>query len=252
MDFITEWGKIAGMAGLALGVFLLLFREVIRKNIFSKLTKKQSYTIIIVFMLLVWTLSILSIIQYTSGTSENSSQLTVLVHGEKGKDDLVLTNRGKVRLIYGDANVVETINDKGEATFKQIPSDFFSPDASVEILFFDPEKEPYKALNPDSMYRLTKGKYISLAVKLFGLDQLRGIVKNFKTGDPIDSARVSIIGVSTFSNQFGEYTLAIPKEHQRKFQTVRCSKDGYESYEFDNVPIQTQKEMVIRLKPKTE
>ena len=38
-------GKIAGIGGLSLGVFFLLFREVIRKNIFQNLTKEQGYKI---------------------------------------------------------------------------------------------------------------------------------------------------------------------------------------------------------------
>ncbi len=49
MKFIAEWGMIAGIAGLGLGVFLMLFREVIRKNIFASLTKKQSFRILIIF-----------------------------------------------------------------------------------------------------------------------------------------------------------------------------------------------------------
>lgn len=131
MNLINEWGMIAGLAGIALGVFLVLFREVIRLKLFSKLTKKQSYTIVVVFMLLVWSVSLFSIMQYSKEKSKGSAQLTVLVHGEKGKDHLVLPNRGQVKLLYGDANVVETINTKGEATFKQIPQDFFTADARV-------------------------------------------------------------------------------------------------------------------------
>jgi hypothetical protein len=250
MEFIKEWGMIAGIAGIALGVLLILFIEIIRKSIFSALTKKQSYTIMIVIILLVWSLTIFSIIIYFIGRSDDPSQLTVLVHSEKGKDDLVLANRGKVKLMYGDANVIETINDKGEATFKQIPPIFFSSEATVEILFFDPQGEPYRVINPDSLYQLSKGKYISLTVKLYGLSQLKGIVKDFKTGDLIQGARISILGIDTISNQYGEYSLSIPTEYQRKFQTIRAFKEGYEPYELKDVPIQTENEFPISLKPK--
>jgi len=250
MEFIKEWGIIAGIAGIALGVFMVIFKEIIRKNIFPVLTKKQSYTILIVIILLVWALAILSIILYYTGGSEDPSQLTVLVHSEKGKDDLVLPNRGKIKLIYGDASVIETINEKGEATFKQIPPTFFSSEETVEILFFDPQGEPYRVINPDSLYQLAKGKYISLTVKLYGLSQLRGIVKDFKTGDPIQGARISILGIDTISNQYGEYSLSIPTEYQRKFQTIRAFKEGYEPYELKDVPIQTENEFPISLKPK--
>lgn len=250
MDFIREWGLIAGIAGLALGVFLLLFNLVIRKSKFPIQTKRQSFIISIVFMLLVWALAIFCIIVYYIGKSKEPAQVTVLVHSERGKDDLVLPNRGKVKLIYGDANVVETINDKGEATFKQIPLEFFSSEATVEILFIDPEGEPYRVINPDSLYQLTKGKYISLTVKLYGLSQIRGIVKDFKTGYPIQGARIRILGIDTISNQYGEFILSIPSEYQRKFQTVRAFKDGYEPYELSNVPIQTENEFPILMKRK--
>jgi hypothetical protein len=70
MDFVTDWGLIAGIGGLALGVLLILFREVIRKKIFPVLTEKQGFQIIIVFMLLVWSASIFCIyVYYDSGKS---------------------------------------------------------------------------------------------------------------------------------------------------------------------------------------
>ncbi|MFT3910690.1 MAG: hypothetical protein QM737_14830 [Ferruginibacter sp.] len=252
MEFIKEWGMIAGIAGMAIGVFLILFRELIGKIIFSTLTKKQSYVIIILFMVLVWSFSIFCIVQYYYGKDKASQQVTVLVHGENGKDDLILPTRGKVKLIYGDANVLETINDKGEATFKQIPSQFFNSDLTVEILFFDPGGEPYRAVKPDSLYHLKKASYIDLTVKLYGLDMLKGIVTDFKTGDPIPNVRISILGIDTMSNNYGEFTLLIPREHQRKFQTVRAFKEGYELFELNNIPVQTQSEFPIVMKPKQD
>ncbi len=44
-------GQVAGIGGLSLGVLLLVFREVIRKNIFPTLTKVQSFRII---KLIIW------------------------------------------------------------------------------------------------------------------------------------------------------------------------------------------------------
>ncbi len=249
MDFLTEWGRIAGIAGMALGLFLVLFREVIRKNIFPKLTGKQAFIIIILFMLLVFSISVYTIVQFHSGRSGVSAQVTVLVHGEKGRDHLVLPGRGRVKLLFGDANIVETTNDKGEATFKQIPKEFFDSKATVEIHFLDPEGEPYYAENPDSLYRLTHGKYIALPVKLYGIGSIRGIVKDFNTGRPVEGVRISIRGIGAFSDSYGEYTLEIPPEHQRKFQSVRAFKEGYEHFELTNVPVQTENELPILIKP---
>ncbi len=250
MGFIKEWGMIAGFAGLALGAVVFLFREVIRKKIFSKLSKQQSFTILLVVMVLITGLSVYSINLYFSNESDGRGQLTVLVHGENGKDDVVLPNRGEVKLIYGDAIVLEKINDKGEATFKQLPAEFFDEKATVEILFSDPEGEPYSVAYPDSVYHLTAHQYIPLEVRLAGLHEIKGIVKDFETGEFIDSARVSILGAETYSNEFGEYFLTIPTELQKQFQTIRAMKKGYNAVELTDIPTQTENELPILLKKK--
>ena len=187
---------------------------------------------------------------FSSPTPEAGNTVTVLVHGEEGKDQLVLPSRGIVKLIYGDAIISEQINNKGKATFNQVPERFFSKGKKVEILFQDPEDEPYRAIHHDSSYQLEKGQYIALPVKLFGLGQIRGIVKDFETGDLIEGVRVSIQGEEVFSNQYGEYLLKIPPAKQQKFQTIRAFKEGYETFELSNVPIQTDREIPISMKPK--
>jgi len=52
LDVLRVVGEIAGIGGLALGVFLLLFRQLIQKSIFARLTKGQSHHLITLFMLL--------------------------------------------------------------------------------------------------------------------------------------------------------------------------------------------------------
>ena len=54
--------RIAGIGGLAIGVFLLLFREVIRTNIFPKLTKSQAYRLLLIIVILIWSVAIIGII----------------------------------------------------------------------------------------------------------------------------------------------------------------------------------------------
>jgi hypothetical protein len=52
-------GKVAGLAGIALGVFLLLFQGVIEKNIFPRLPPKEAFGII--FALMIFTFGIAGI-----------------------------------------------------------------------------------------------------------------------------------------------------------------------------------------------
>lgn len=249
MEFITQWGAIAGFAGLALGTFLVLFREIISKLVFPQLTKKQSFTILILAMALVWSVSILSISFYFLKQDEKGNQVTVLVHSDKGEDKEVLPNRGIVSLLIGDAKLQETLNSKGEATFKQLPPVFFNDSSKVKIHFKDPKGEPYQVLNPDSGYTLKRGKYISVAVKVKGLESLRGVVKNRVTSENIENARVSILGAETYTNRHGEYVLNISESLQKKTQTIRVYKAGFEEVKME-IPIQTEGEAEFQLNPK--
>jgi hypothetical protein len=178
------------------------------------------------------------------------NNVTVMVHGPKGKDERILENRGVVSLVYGTAVVAKQIDSQGLAIFTEIPSEFFSPETDVSILFSDPKLEPIYAVHRDSTYHLKKGQFVPLEVALFHLDTIRGIVRDFVTGDPIDSVRVSVKTVSTYSDEFGEYLIVIPPGLRQQFQTIRAQKKGYQFYELQDVPVQTRAEAVIVMKPK--
>jgi hypothetical protein len=52
-ELLKTIGQIAGLGGIALGVFLLLFRDVIRKAIFPTLKKDHAYRLLRLMVLLV-------------------------------------------------------------------------------------------------------------------------------------------------------------------------------------------------------
>jgi hypothetical protein len=58
IPLVKTFGQIAGIGGLSLLVFIYLFREVIRKNIFPRFTREHAYQIIRLFMILVFLLSL--------------------------------------------------------------------------------------------------------------------------------------------------------------------------------------------------
>ena len=58
MEIIKEFGKIAGIAGIGLGVFLIVFKDIIAKNIFPKMTSEQGYKTIRLLILLVWSIAV--------------------------------------------------------------------------------------------------------------------------------------------------------------------------------------------------
>lgn len=60
-------GQVAGIGGIALGVFMLLFRDLIRQvfqKVFPQLTKQQAAEIIKLAMILIWSLAIVGILAW--------------------------------------------------------------------------------------------------------------------------------------------------------------------------------------------
>lgn len=54
-------GQVAGIGGIALGVLLLVFRDVIREKIFPMLTKEQAYKLLRLVLVLVWLVALAGI-----------------------------------------------------------------------------------------------------------------------------------------------------------------------------------------------
>ena len=60
-EIIKAAGQIAGIGGVALGVVLILFREVIGKSIFPMLTRAQAYQLLKLIVILVWNIALAGI-----------------------------------------------------------------------------------------------------------------------------------------------------------------------------------------------
>jgi hypothetical protein len=55
-------GSIAGLAGLAVGMILLLYREIVRKNIFPQLTRADAYRLLRTIAILAWSVAMFGIL----------------------------------------------------------------------------------------------------------------------------------------------------------------------------------------------
>lgn len=177
-----------------------------------------------------------------------SNTVSVFVKSRYG---ITLPLKGKVYLRYGNAQIGKEINNNNEAIFTEVPEGYFNEGNKVKVTFTDPEGEPYYAIFEDSIYQLIPNQSIELVVGLKGLDKLNGIVKDFKTGDFIQGARVSVLNLEVYTNEFGWWELSIKdSKYQKKFHTLRVSKEGYDNWEQANIPAQIDKEIAILLKPK--
>jgi len=96
-------GKVAGIGGLGFGIFFLLFREVIRKNIFPRLSDQEAYQLIRQFMYLTFGMAVLGlgawIFLSTKTAVENGHH-----HSKRlaPSPDISGTWTGKVKYSWGD------------------------------------------------------------------------------------------------------------------------------------------------------
>lgn len=74
-------GQVAGIGGLALGVFLLLFRDIIRKNIFPRLPPAEAYRLLRLITGAVWSVAIIGIVAWVYVSPSNSRPDTVISNG---------------------------------------------------------------------------------------------------------------------------------------------------------------------------
>lgn len=54
-------GQVAGIGGVALGVFLLLFRDIIRLKIFPELPPAEAYRLLRLITIAVWSVAVIGI-----------------------------------------------------------------------------------------------------------------------------------------------------------------------------------------------
>ena len=55
---LAELGKVAGIAGVAVGALTIVFSGVIRQKVFSQLPPRESFILLIIIVVLVWTVAI--------------------------------------------------------------------------------------------------------------------------------------------------------------------------------------------------
>lgn len=180
---------------------------------------------------------------FFSSSADDTFTVTVFVHGKRGTDDRILKNQGKVMLGLRGNEMPSSINEKGEATFKEIPMSFKGKRIPIRI----DHPQPYRATHPDSLYLLEASAAIYVEVALEGTNRLFGSVKDFDTKQWLDSVRVSVENIATFTDQYGWFELYIPEDKQRKFQKVSFYKNGYRIEEHDSIPVHTQQPIDILL-----
>ena len=90
-------GQALGIGGLALGIFFLLFREVIRKSIFPTLKKDDAYRLLRLITVLIWSVAIIGIAAWIWGERKATAQ-SVTTSGPQSP--IVQDTKGDVRIDF--------------------------------------------------------------------------------------------------------------------------------------------------------
>ena len=64
VELLKTLGQIAGIGGVALGIFLILFRELISKSIFPTLKKDDAFRQLRLIALLIWIVALAGIVAW--------------------------------------------------------------------------------------------------------------------------------------------------------------------------------------------
>lgn len=97
-EFFKTLGQVAGIGGVALGVFLVLFREIIRKSIFPQLKKDDAYQLLRLITILVFIVAITGIAAwvFVGGSSDINVSNGLGAGGDINAQDIIITDeKGK-------------------------------------------------------------------------------------------------------------------------------------------------------------
>ena len=144
--------------------------------------------------------------------------MTVFVHGKRGKQDMILRQKGYVIMDVGNERKKAPIEENGAAHFENL-----RPGDSVRInIDFS---EPYLSIHPDSIYIIQPGTSIYLEVALSGIDNVRG--KVIYRDSPLAGVTVEIDTLSTQTGKDGGFSLSIPPGLQKNRYEVWLQKEGF-------------------------
>lgn len=181
-------------------------------------------------------LAVILIFFWAKNQMSSTFTQTILVKDKKG--GLILQNQGKIVLSSAFGLDSAKIGDNGEALFN-LQSNFIGESVKMQIR----HEQPYQVVNLDSTYILERNKPVNLVVSLGNLDKLEGEIIDELTEIPMDSVRVSIKNIETFTNKNGWFRLEIPSSERAAIHRVALYKKGYKRETFEQVPIVLGKEL---------
>jgi hypothetical protein len=105
-EVLKTVGQIGGIGGIALGVMLFLFRDIIRKNIFPKLPAEKAYRLLRLITVCVWSLAVLGMGAWVFAARTPATNQATEIKGSNNSTTQVITTTAPSK----DAKSVEQSN----------------------------------------------------------------------------------------------------------------------------------------------
>jgi hypothetical protein len=140
--------------------------------------------------------------------------------------------------------LTSSINENGQATFSNLT---VGDSIHLNINY----SEPYKAIWPDSVYKINPNENIYLAAQLEGLNHVHGSVLYY--GSFLPGVIVKLItkngNMLDTTNQTGDYHFSIPEKSQMKDYPIWFFKSGFVTKSYTAYP-ETGQELNIVMEKK--
>jgi hypothetical protein len=154
--------------------------------------------------------------------------LTVYVHGEAARNDVVLRNSGRVFVDLDGDRQSRSIGENGEAYFPAIPDRFRGQEVPIWV-----DAAGFESTTSDQKQRVDGGSlYLSVRKKS---GHVSGRVQD-QNGNPISGAELSVAGVLTHSDVSGHFEFIIPGDKLEQEMDLQAVAHGYKAQKYKVVP----------------
>jgi len=153
---------------------------------------------------------------------------TVFLHGQAGRQAVVLRSNGKLSLDLGANRRTESVGDKGEIRFVGIPANM--RDRKVPMTL---EADKFELSEPNLLAPLDEGTFYA-SVRPRQLRLSGTVVDAFER--PVAQARVRLAAASSSTDQDGRFELSLPADLAESERTVTIVAAGYETWSAQATP----------------
>jgi hypothetical protein len=154
--------------------------------------------------------------------------LTVYVHGEANRNDIVLRNSGRVFVDLEGDRQSRSIGENGEAYFPAIPDHFRGQEVPIWV-----DAKGFESTKANQQERVD-GASLYLPVRRKS-GHVSGRVQD-QDGNPIANADLTLAGLSRHSDVSGHFEFIIPGEKLEQEMDLQAVAPGHKAQKYKVVP----------------